>query len=307
MTAQISGHQGVEPSGYFVVMPPPAEKSQIDVREILAKVWRGKYILVGVALLFGVSAYLHARFVATPIYRSSAVISVRQDENGGGVGIGGQLSGLASLAGVNLRGGSSARAEFLAKLQSRELGEAFINRYNLLPVFFANLRTPDGKAWQNPEGAPSIGDGFGALTGVRQINENLENGLITVSFQWKDRFLAQKWAAGYIEMANDLLRASALREAQGNLDYLAEQAKSVENESLRLSVFRLTEMNLNRVMLAKAQPDFAFKTIDAATVSDANRFVSPVRRMQALTGLLAGFLLALIYVLWRREPQKRVD
>ena len=48
--------------------------------------------------------------------------------------VGRGLSGLASLARLNLRGGGGADAEALAVLRSRRLAEEYISRHDFLSV-----------------------------------------------------------------------------------------------------------------------------------------------------------------------------
>lgn len=290
---------GENPAGYFILMPPKeAESAHLDVREIGRNLWRSRGIILASAIAVAIAAGIHAYLIATPIYRSHIVVSVRTDTAGGG-GTGGQLSGLASLAGVNLHGGGSARIEYVAKLDSRELVEQLIRQDNLLPILFARKYDFDGKKWRNPDRVPTMDDGVRAFQEIHGIKEDPDSGLITVQVEWKDRFLAAQWAKDIVALANRTIRASAFREAQNNLAYLTGQAKIVEVESLRQSIVHLMETNLNQSMLANAQPDYAFKTIDPPTVSDADKFVSPVRKIEMLGGFFAGALLASIFVLWR--------
>ena len=300
MTAQSTGSQGGEsPAGYFVVVPPQGETAQIDFRKILVDLWRGRYIILGTALLLAILAGVYAYFIATPIYMARATIMVRFEDAMSSGGLSGQLGGLASLAGVNVRNGSPGRVEYIAKLRSRDLAQKFIRQENLLPVFFADKWDEAAGRWREAERAPTLDDAVLKFRKVAHIEEDIDTGLIAVSFEWRDRFLATKWTGDYIALTNAELRASALSETQSNLAYLADQARSVQNESLRESVVRLTETNLNRAMQAKAQRDFAFRIIDPPTTPDQNKFVSPVRSMMVLAGFGAGALLAMLFVLWR--------
>lgn len=301
MTAQTSGPQvGESPTGYFVAIPPQSEAAQIDIRKMIADLWRGRYIIFGVALLLALVMGLYAFFIATPIYQARTTITLRVDEAmSGGGGLGGQLGGLASLAGVNVRNGLPGRVEYIARLRSRDMAEKFIRQENLLPVFFSDKYDSAARKWKEAERAPTMDDAVLRFRNVQHIAEDVETGLISVGFDWKDRFLASKWARDFVALTNAELRASALRETQGNLAYLADQARRVQNESLRESIVRLTETNLNRAMLAKAQPDFAFKIIDPPTVPDQDKFISPARPLMVLSGFFAGMLLAMIVVLWR--------
>jgi uncharacterized protein involved in exopolysaccharide biosynthesis len=299
MTVAPTGAEpGDKPSGYFVLMPPAQDGSaHFDARSLGRKLLLSYRLILGTALVFAVLAAIHAYLIATPIYRSTIVVSVRTDTPNNAPT--GGLSGLASLAGINLHGGGPGRIEYVAKLRSRELVEMLIHQDNLLPVIFASKYDAAAKRWKNPGNVPSMDDAVAAFKKIYSIGEDPDTGLITVQVGWKDRFVAAQWARDIIGLANSILRASAYKEAQRNISYLTGQTKVVEVESLRQSIVNLMETNLNQAMLANAQPDYAFKVMDPPTVSDADKFVSPVRKIEILSGFLAGMLLAAIFVLWR--------
>ena len=84
-------------------MPQYAD-DEIDLRELFATLWRGKWIIILVTTVFAVVGVFYA--LSQPnIYQSSVLLAPAQDE--GGAGVSGQLGGLASLAGISLGGGGS--------------------------------------------------------------------------------------------------------------------------------------------------------------------------------------------------------
>src|SRR5690554_8128925 len=90
---------------------------EIDLRELFATLWRGKWIIIAFTIVFAAAGVFYA--LSQPnIYQASALLAPAQGEGGGRIS--GQLSGLASLAGVNLGGGGASKT-VLAKetLRSR--------------------------------------------------------------------------------------------------------------------------------------------------------------------------------------------
>ncbi|MBF4259487.1 LPS O-antigen length regulator, partial [Vibrio anguillarum] len=68
----------------------------------------------------------------------ASLVAANEDSGGGLTSMGGQLGGLASLAGINLGSGRSGdKAMSLAVLQSRQFINAFINRHQLLVPLMA--------------------------------------------------------------------------------------------------------------------------------------------------------------------------
>src|SRR5882757_312955 len=96
-------------------------------------------------------------------YEASTVLSPVTDDaagRGGGLSsIASQFGGLASLAGINLLGGSSAkRDEAIAVLQSELLTEHYIRDNNLLPVLYAKQWDAVAQKWRtaDPKKTPTL-------------------------------------------------------------------------------------------------------------------------------------------------------
>ena len=78
---------------------PGYPDDEIDLREFFATLWAGKWLIIAITFIFASGGVFYA--LSKPdIYRASALLSPAQDQ--GSSRLGGQLSGLASLAGVNL-------------------------------------------------------------------------------------------------------------------------------------------------------------------------------------------------------------
>ncbi len=84
--------------------------------------------------------------------------------------LGGQLGGLASLAGVSVGGGDSV--EVIATVRSRDFAKAFIEDFNLLPVFFAEEWDDANDRWRlsDPAQQPDVRDA------VKYIHDNVFRG-----------------------------------------------------------------------------------------------------------------------------------
>ena len=287
------------PSGYFVLMPQQAEGEKIELGRILQALWEAKFWIAGAAFAGAVVAGIWAFYIAVPIYRSQATVTVRMNGPNNNGGIGGAMSSLAALGGVNLGSQNPERVEFISVLRSRRLTEEFIRQYDLLPVLFHKLYDPAAKQWKDPQSQPTIQDGIDFfMTSILLISEARETGLVTVRMDWQDRVLVAEWVDNFIKLANQDLRLSALKETSDNLAYLTKEAQQVQVESLKQSIVRLMENNLNRAMLANAQADYAFRVIDPPRVSDPNKKVAPSRKLAIMIGFAIGGFIAALLTLW---------
>lgn len=80
---------------------------EIDLRELFATLWSGKWLIMLVTLMFALGGVAYALYKPN-IYQASVLLAPANDEGNVG-GIGGQLGGLASLAGINLGSGGALR------------------------------------------------------------------------------------------------------------------------------------------------------------------------------------------------------
>jgi len=242
-----------------------------------------------------------------PVYRSEAVVLPAADEaNSEGIGgLSAGLGGLAALAGVSL-GGGRRNAEALALLKSRTVLELLIGDQNLLPVLYPNRWDSGRGKWKDGVKQPSLDEAVLLLREqIYQIREDLKSGLITVRFEWTDRYAAARWANRLVEIANEESRRRTIADASAALGVLNEQLRAAESIELKSALSRLMESQLRARTIAQVRREYAFVVIDKAVVPDANRRVRPARTLMVAFSALVGFLLSAAVVAWLARVQGR--
>ena len=188
--------------------------------------------------------------------------------------------------------------EALAVLKSREFARAFIEQYDLLPVFFENDWDADKKRWQvdDPADAPDIRDGVKYFhESILKVSEERSTGLVRLAVEWTDADTAAEWANILVRRLNDRLRERALQEAETNVTYLQSEMASSNLVTLQESIGRLLESELQQLMLAKGNAEFAFKILDPAV--SPKRRERPKRALIVIVGTILGGLLGVFAVL----------
>ena len=171
------------------------------------------------------------------------------------------------MAGINVGGGNTP--EPLAVLKSRDFARAFIERENLLPVFFAREWDPVTRGWipADQSKRPDLRDGVKYFDEhVRVVREDKRTGLITLAIEWKDPKVAADWANLIVDMLNDTLRGRALTDAETNVAYLQHELTNPGVVTLQQSAGRLLDNELQKLMLARGKKEFAFRVIDHAEI-----------------------------------------
>ena len=290
------GNSPVTGERLVYVMPQDAipsytsdEVSLLDIWNIL---WRNKWLIVGVTSAFMFVSVVVA-LSATEWFRADVLLAPAGEQSS--EGLSGRLGGIASLVGVSVGGGGSV--ESLAVLRSRDFTGAFIEEMNLLPVLFADEWSVDESKWASDDPAdwPDIRDAVKVFDqNVRRVSENSETGLVTLAIEWTEPELAARWANLLVARLNNRMRQRALVEAESNLTYLRTELSKTTVVALQQSIGRLLEVELEKVMLARGNEEFAFRVIDRAQAPKERS--RPRRTQMVVLSTFAGWVLAMLVV-----------
>jgi len=268
----------------------------LSLRQFWQVLWQGKRTVIASTIIFAVGSVAYA-LLAKEVFRAE-VLLVPATEQSAPL-LGGQLGGIAALAGVNVGDvGDGKDVEALAVLQSRKFARDFIEQFDLLPVFFEKDWDADTNRWlqKDPADAPDVRDGVKFFhEEILSVSEARSTGLVTLAVEWTDPDIAAAWAGILVQRLNDRLREKALQEAETNVAYLQSEMASTTLVTLQESIGRLLESELPKLMLAKGNEEFAFKIVDPA-VSPKHR-VRPKRALTAVIGTILGGLLGMFIVL----------
>lgn len=269
---------------------------EIDLWELWQTLWDGKWLVATVAGAFTLGGVAYALLAPEEFKAQVTVMPADAKSAGGGLsGALGNLGGLAAIAGVSIGGGGTQ--EPLAVLKSREFSRAFIEENKLLAQFFPKGSVGSGRTVDWRDGVEYF------ETQVRAIVEDKKSGLITVSVTWKDPEVAAAWANELVRRLNEQMRARALIESERNVAYLNREIASTNVVSLQQAIGRVLETEMQKLMLARGNEQFAFKVIDEAT--PPKRRDSPKRTLITLVALLAGGFLGVLAVFLKKAIGSR--
>jgi uncharacterized protein involved in exopolysaccharide biosynthesis len=223
-------------------------------------------------LIVGAAATTFA-FLATPMYRADITLTVVKEKEGNGSDLGGSLSDIANLAGVNI-GQSSDEDAHKAVLSSRHLIQVFIERYGLLPTLHS----------------PSLWKAVNHFhDDLLNIKDDQRKSTTLVAITWTDPVVAARWANDFVALCNELIRTKALDQAKRNIDYLTEQASKTTSVDVQHALYDLVESETKKLMLANERTEYAFAVADPAVAPEIRS--SPKRTMLLFGGLgLGGFI-----------------
>jgi uncharacterized protein involved in exopolysaccharide biosynthesis len=282
----------------------PLDRQEPVAGAWLATLWSGRWLIVGFVAVFGLASVAYA-LLATEWYQAEVVLTRTGTKDTQGLtsmlgNLGGGLGALAGLAGISL--GAAKTSEPLGVLRSREFARQFIEEQGLLHVLL--YKDWDAKAghWKesNPKKQPDIRDAVRYFhRHVLSVQEDKKSGLVNVDVEWKDAEAAATWANIIVQRLNEQMRTRALAEAQANVDYLRNELAQTNVVPVEQAVSKLLEAEMQKVMIARGNKQYAFRVVDPAEVPKWRSW--PKRTVVVALGVLLGGLLGVVAVFVRES------
>jgi uncharacterized protein involved in exopolysaccharide biosynthesis len=284
-----------------------ADLVDLGIRELLADVWQAKWIVIAIALVFGITGFVSG-ILLPKHFRAEVLISpVADSPTGGGAlsALASQYSGLASLAGISLSGhGGNNKEETIAVLQSELITEAYVRVNNLLPTLFAKSWDEHANRWKtnDPKKIPTLWMANQSFRKIREVKEDRVSGLVTLRITWGDPVIAAKWANDLVKTTNQYLREKAIKESERNIDYLNQEAAKTNIIEARTAIYSILKDEVNKQMIAKGREEYALKILDPARVPEGPS--SPSALLLAYLGIAAGIVVSALFVFARRSVRR---
>jgi uncharacterized protein involved in exopolysaccharide biosynthesis len=274
--------------------------------------WRGKWIIILFTFVFAAAGVFYA--LSKPnMYQANVLLAPAQGESGGGR-LSGQLGGLASLAGINLGGGGTSQTVMAKEvLQSRAFLADFIHRHNLtMSLMAVEAWDMEGEQWvinrevynlqtnewlTNEEGRsfePTDWDIVKKFKTQLSLSDNKDSGMITLSVTSLSPQAAKSWAEKLVQDINEHMREQDVTEAEARIAYLEKKLKETNIAGMQQVFYQLIESETRTVMLANAQSEYVFKTVDPAVVPQERS--APKRALIAVVVTMLGGMLGMFGV-----------
>jgi len=288
---------------------------EIDLRELFATLWRGRWIIIATTILFAVVGVFYA--LSKPnVYQASVLLAPAQSE-GSPSGISGQLGGLASLAGITLWGGANKTIMAKEVLQSRAFLTDFIHRHDLSVPLMATkawdmkneswvidpeIYNVEANEWQQDEEGISLKPTDWDMVkefkeGHLNLSEDKETGMLTLKLKSLSPPVAKEWADMLVKDINEHMRQQDVKDAEARIAYLKEKLSEINITGMQQVFYQLIESETRTVMLANAQNEYVFKTVDPAVVpqekSEPKRALICVL-VTVLGGMLGGLIVFVV-------------
>ncbi len=292
---------------YPVSHIPNSASDEIDLRQLWNVLWNGKWMIVGVTLLFAVVSVIYALSLPN-IYKSEALLAPAEENSGGGLSrIAGKLGGIASLAGVSFGGGEADKTTIAIEvLKSRDFIAKFVQKHDLLVPLMAaknwdrnldrlvidkDLYDEASRKWvreSDPPRAsePSMQEAYEEFMRILSVSNNKETGLLTIGISHYSPSNAKEWVDFLVRDINNEVKQRDVLEAGKSIQYLSEQLEKTAIRDMKAVFYELIEEQTKTVMFAEVREEYVFKTIDPAIVPEVKS--KPNKPLICILGVIFG-------------------
>ncbi|MFC1826010.1 Wzz/FepE/Etk N-terminal domain-containing protein [Thermodesulfobacteriota bacterium] len=269
---------------------PYMEEDEINLLDLMLVLVKHKWLIIGMVFITGVAAVFYSLSL-TNIYRSEATVGLRPEKKAtvnplsALGGLGGIVAGQLGLGG----GGSLEKLEVV--LQSRNLTNRIINKYNLMPIIFADDWNAAKKTWRTDK-PPTLQDGWKAMQGLLQVKLNAKQSTLMVGIEHEDPQKAKQFTEYYITELSETLRQEVLRDAAENMRFYREQLSRTSDSFLKEKLYALLANEIETETFARAQKYYGFLVLDPPIVPDPDKKVKPKRSVICMLSVVVAFFTA---------------
>ncbi|MDK1289590.1 Wzz/FepE/Etk N-terminal domain-containing protein [Pseudoalteromonas umbrosa] len=285
----------------------------INLKELLFILWKSKWIFIGITFVFA-AASVYVSVSLPNVYQSNVVLYPQKDSSSGGVsGLGGQLGGLASLAGVNLQNNDKTDLA-IEILKSRKFIDQFIVDHDLSVNILAAKEWSKGenKVVINPDiydernkvwlktfsdiesDTPSKQELYKKFRELLNVTRLKEAGLVRISFEHVSPYVAKEIVDNLVIAINNVMKEEVIDSSEKSIAFLSAQLSKTDISNIQSVLYELIEDQAKSRMFAEVRDEYIFKTIDPAIVPEKKS--SPNRALICIIGTFLGALLAFIIV-----------
>jgi uncharacterized protein involved in exopolysaccharide biosynthesis len=228
-------------------------------------------------------------------------------------GLGSQLGGLASFAGIDMNSSKNDKLITLQILQSRQFLIDFVKNNQLEELLFAvdswdqkndsfvyneSVFNRKEQTWlKRSEGKgsyyPSDLEIHQLMKSILEVDVDKTNKVTRMFLTYYNPTKAQEWLSMLVSALNDTIRINEINEREKQVSFLQKELKFENNSEIRNVFYSLIEEQIKSSTLAKAREEYVFRVIDPAVFPEQKSY--PKRALNTVLGGLVGGVLCFIF------------
>lgn len=291
---------------------PNNSSNDISLYSLFALFFKNWLILVLSAFTLAVIAALWA--INQPnMYKAEILLMPASGDNGGLGSLGGDLGGLAAIAGVSMPDSGNENTKLALQLvKSRTFVGKFIEENNLLAAVMAandwdpqtnellyneNIYNIKTKTWVRKVKAPkqqvpSLQEAHERFLTMLNVEQDSKTKFVKISVEFYSPDISAVWTANIVTSLNNTIREIDMLEATSSIAYLQQLITESDVSGLRNVFSSLMEEQIKSKMLATIRPNYVFKVVDPAVAPEKKS-----KPQRAIIVIIAGFFGGIIGII----------
>ena len=284
------------------------EEDEIDLRELFATIWKHK---VFIAIFVFIVTTLSIIYALSKPNEYKVYTLLAPQEQSKGMNLGG-LGALASMAGVNIGGGSGVTPDqaFQTLLDDYPFMKNFIQKYKITQkllsgelekgyIFAMNndsvYKFFHSKSDTNTKEITFF-DIYKGFVKSFSISTDKKTGLITISFTGPNREFDYFVLNKFLEEATKFLIERNLKDLDSQIDKYQNELIRTDNIELKTELAKLISNLIKQKVYINSSKYYKVKVITDPFIPDTKDKVKPKRKLIIIVAFITSFILAIFLV-----------
>ena len=226
-----------------------------------------------------------------------------------------QLSGLSSIAGLSgLDIGGSGNEKSIEAIHRIKSYDFYVNYFvknieykNLVAAkswslnknvieYDENIFSIKNNEWVKKNGVslePSLQEGYKTYKKILIVNQDKGTKYVNLSVRHVSPQIANDWIELIVRNINKSMSEVDKKNAKDSIDFLTNTLYNTNINSLKISINKLLENQLRKLMLASNEEVYVFRYIEKPIIAEEKSY--PNRLLIVLLGLLIGLVILIIH------------
>ena len=284
-----------------------SEDITVDMKELVGLLWGGRKLIILVTSVVSLCTVFYALSL-TDHYRSNAVMSLMTEDKT--TAIAGGVSGLVSIAGLNLASEYTKGAMIVNTISSRQFLKHLLSFDDVLPslmaaksydsetkklVFDPDIYDATNKKWL--QATPSYLAVYDVYMKQLTVTYDANLGLIRLHTEHISPIFAKEFLDLIIREADKSIRDRDVKRANEALAYLTSEISKTSLVAMKSSMNQLIQSQLETHMMAKISSSYILQVIEPPFIPEIK--FKPSRSLIFILGTGFGFVIGILLILIR--------
>lgn len=277
------------------------EEDEIDLRELFNTILRYKYKIAAFSFIVVLLTLFYVLSIPNS-YKSEIILAPQSESKSASGG----LAGLASLAGVSLGGGNSKDPFTMMQttLNDYKFNKLLIEKYNLADklanpqnlVFAMGIDTFYSKKEKNDKIISKeelIFSTNESLNSILSLSSDKKSGLIVLSAEHVDRFLAKELVDIYLEELISKIKFQDMKEIDKQIDYYKKELSTTYDVSLKEQLSKSLSALMQKKVFSLANDYYFVSKLTDSRVAYIKEKSKPKRALILIVSFVTSIILGI--------------